>query len=423
MFDFLKYILANNRENERDIRGRKNGNHGENHNAIQREFKFDERVVKKEEISMVDVLPRDANQPLRGSKRRFSENLDYNVSVIASRLRDDNLAFEEFQVGSRGKRRLIITYLKDICNSGIVDEVRNRILSIDANTILDSSYLERNIENSNKSPFPQIEYSDRPEVIESGLLQGRVGILIDENPDILLAPTTFFDLMDTPEDAFGRWFVATTFFRIARYIMFFFAACLPAFYIALTSYNIGFIPTELTFLIAASKGVSPFPIYFEAFLMMGVVEAVRLVILRIPTQLGAAIALFTGLTLVGAGLAANIFGAPIVMVVTLTIITSFGIPNFDLRSSIRIIQFFTMIMTSLFGIFGFAVAFFYIATHMVTLKSFGVPYMAPLAPVEGSGWHHTIIRKSTPDLPKDETYQTSTEEEDNMDNERETDYE
>lgn len=357
----------------------------------------------------VEVVPRDVDQPLPGSKRRFSESLDFNLSVISSRLVDGNLAYEEFQIGSRAKRRVVIVYIKDICNPGLVEEVKARIRAIRAATILDGSYLARNIEDSQMSPFPQLENSDRPDVVESALLQGRVGIFIDDNPDILLAPTTFFDLMDTPEDAFGRWSVATTFFRIARYIMFFFAACLPAFYIALTSFNIEFLPTELVFFIAASKGSAPFPVYFEAFLMMGVVEAVRLVIIRIPTQLGAAIALFAGLTLVGAGLAANFFGAPIVMIVTLTIITSFGIPNFDLRSSVRMIQFFTMIMSSLFGIFGFAVSFFYIGIHMATLKSFGIPYMAPLAPMEGSGWAHTLIRIPPTNLPKDETYQTSTE--------------
>lgn len=357
-------------------------------------------------VSLVEVVPRDETQPLRGSKRRFSEVLDYNLSLMATRLPEANLIFEEYRIGSLAKRRVVIAYIEGICHPGILDEVRDRILAVRTTTILDSSYIERNIENSHLSPFPQIENTSRPEIAESALLQGRVGIFIDESPEALLAPTTFFDLMDTPEDAAGRWFIATTFFRFARYIMFFLAACLPAFYIALTSFNIEFLPTELAFYIAANKGGAPFPVYFEAFMMMGVVEAVRLVLLRLPSQLGTAIAVFSGLTLVGAGLLANIFGATIVMIVTLTIITSFGIPSFDLRSAVRMIQFFTMIMASLFGIFGFAVAFFYLGIHMTNLKSFGVPYMAPLAPIEGSGWPHTILRKAQTNLPEDETYQT-----------------
>ena len=139
-------------------------------------------------------------------------------------------------------------------------------------------------------------------------------------------------------------------------------------------------------------------------MMMGVVEAVRLILIRFPDPVGNAIAIFSGVTLVFAGLWAEIFGAIVVIIVTLTIITSFSIPNYDLRSSIRMIQFFTMIMTTMFGVFGFAVAFFSIATHLVTLKSFGIPYMAPLAPAEASGWGQTILREDSKDMPQDETY-------------------
>lgn len=354
--------------------------------------------------SVMDVAPRDAGQTLRGYKKHFHECLDYNVSLLKERLPDENLVFEQFIVGSRGKKKVVAVYLKDVANPGIVAEIRERVRAIEAETLLDSSYLERNIENSNLSPFPQVETTPQPDITESALLQGRIALLLDGSPEALLAPTTFFDLMDTPEDAYSRWFVAANFFRIARYIMFIMAASLPAFYIALTSHNPEMLPTRLAMLIAASAEGSPFPVYFEAFIMMGVVEAVRLILIRIPNQIGSAITIFAGIVLVGAGLAANIFGEIIVMIVTLTAIVSFSIPNFDLRSSIRIIQFFTMIMTAMFGLFGFAVAFFYIATHLVTLKSFGVPYMTPLAPAETSGWGHTVLRDNTVVMAQDETY-------------------
>ena len=356
------------------------------------------------QISFVDVVSRDAQFPLRGPKKRFSDSIEVNLLYLRELLQGDSLIFEQFIVGSRSKRKVVIAYLEDVAHPGIVTEVKNRLRAIRTESVIDSSFIERNIENSNLSPFPQVEATPRPDVVETGLLQGRVAILADGNSDALLAPTTFFDLMDTPEDVYTRWFIAASFFRAAKYIMFILAASLPAFYIALTTFNPEFLPTRITFIIARARGGAPFPIYLETFIMMGIVEAVRMMMIRIPTQLGATIALFSGLALVIAGLFSNVVTPVVLMVVTLTIICSFGIPNFDLRTALRIIQFFTMIMASLLGVFGFAIAFFNISIHLVTLKSFGIPYMAPLAPLEASGWLHTIARKSSEVMPQDETY-------------------
>jgi len=310
-------------------------------------------------------------------------------------------------MGTRAKKRVMIAYLENVANPGIVSEIKTRLSKNRTKPVLDSSYIERNIEDSNLSPFPQVETTPNPTVAESALLQGRVAIFVDQSPDVLLAPTTFFDLMDTTEDAFRRWHVASSFFKLARYILLIIAVSLPGFYIGLTSYNPELIPTRLAFIIAGSREGTPFPVYFEAFFMMGVVEAVRMVIIRLPTALGSTIALFAGLLLAGAGISINIIGVPITMVVTLTIIASFGIPNNDLRGAIRIIQFGTMIMSAILGVLGFAISFFYLTAHLVNLKSFGIPYMTPLAPMEGSGWEHTVLRGNTKEMPRDESYKPS----------------
>ncbi|SFG09170.1 spore germination protein KA [Desulfotomaculum arcticum] len=359
-------------------------------------------------IPLVEVIPRDIQQTIRGTRKRFLENLEYNLSLLAERLPGAELVGEHFSVGSLSKRKVALVYLKNKANPGIVSAIRERIQSIKAETVLDSSYIERNLENDRVSPFPQLETSLRPDVAESALLQGRIAVLVDGSPEVLLAPASFFDLMDIPSDAYSRWYVAASFFRIARYIMFGLAISLPGLYIALTSYNPELIPNSLLLLMLASREDVPFPIYFEAFAMMGVVEAIRMMMLRMPSNLGATIALFSGIALVGAGLAGNYISASVVIIVTLTMVSSFGIPNYDLRSASRMIQFFTMFMASFLGLFGFAVALFYIGIHLATLKSFGIPYLAPLAPAEASGWGHTILRESTVAMPRDETYKPRT---------------
>lgn len=360
------------------------------------------------QVPVVEAVPADNQQIVRGPKERFSGNLNLNLTRLWERLSGSDFIVEQFTVGSIAAKKVVLAYLQEKANREIVSEIRQRIRDIEAETILDSAYIERNIEDSAISPFPQVETSQRPDVVESALFQGRVVILVEGSPDALLAPVTFFDLMDTPDDAYSRWFVAGSFFKIARYIMFILAASLPGFYIALTSFNPELIPTKLAFLIAGSREGTPFPIYFEGFLLMGVAEAVRMMMVRLPTQLGSTLALFAGIVLIGAGISAKIISIPMTMIVTLTMISSFGIPNKDLRRAVRIIQFFTMFMTTILGLFGFGIAFIYITIHLSVLKSFGIPYMSPLAPLEGSGWGHTILRFNTKDMANDKTYKPNT---------------
>lgn len=355
-------------------------------------------------LPVINTVTRDTSQELRGSKLRFTENARYNLAVLKNLVSAPGLVAETITLGTSGPKEVIIAYIENIANRGIVKEIKQRLKAIKARTINESSYIQRNIEDSTLSPFPQIKATERPDVAVSALWQGRVTIILDGSPHILMAPCTFFELIDTPDDAYTRWFFAASFFRVARYIMLLLAICLPGFYIALLSYNPELVPTRLLLLILSSREGTPFPIYFEAFLMMGVAEAIRMMMIRIPTQLGSTVALFSGITLVIAGLISNVIGAGVVMIATLTVISSFGIPDYDLRSSIRIIQFFTMIVSSFLGLFGFATAFFIICIHLVTLKSFGISYMAPFAPLEESGWGHTILRENTKEMPIDETF-------------------
>lgn len=347
---------------------------------------------------------RNNMQISRGPKHVFIENIGPNLALLKRRLPDPNLHFKEFYLGSRSRTKVVLVYLSDLANPGIVSEVQARLADIRAEIIPDASYIERNIQDSTLSPFPQIEKTTRPDVVESALVQGRVGIFTDGSPDVLLAPSTLFDLLDTPDDAYRRWFVASSFFRLARIAMLGIATFLPALFIALTSYLPELIPDRLAFLISAYTESVPLPVYLEAFIMMGIAEAIRMVMLRMPNNMGQTVAMFTGLTLVIAGLYANIISAPVVIIVTLTVLSSMAIPDFDLRSSIRMIQFFSMLMATFLGIFGLVFAFFYITIHLVVLKSFGIPYLAPAAPTEGSGLGHTVLRQDSKAMPGDETY-------------------
>lgn len=354
--------------------------------------------------TLVRAIARDKEQLMRGPKLRFTEDVKTNLELLQSLVPSPELIAETISLGTLAPKKITLVYIGTIANPSIVSEVKRRIKTIKARTLYESSYIQRTIEDSTLSPFPQVKTSECPDVAVSALFQGRVAVLLDGSPNTLLAPCTFWDLMDTSEDAYSRWFIAASFFKIARYIMLLLAGCLPGFYIALLSYNPEMLPTRLLLLILNSREGTPFPVYFEVFLMMGIAEAVRMMLIRTPTILGSTVALFSGITLIIAGIYSNIIGSILVIVVTLTVLSSFGIPDYDLRSSIRIIQFMTMVISSFLGLFGFALSFFVICIHLSTLKSFGIPYMAPLTTMELSAWGHTLLRTNSKEMPIDDTY-------------------
>ncbi len=357
-----------------------------------------------EGFPIIRAIVRDRDQLIRGSKLRFTEDARYNLNLLKDLVPTSELIAETISLGNLAPKEVLLIYIGNIANISIVAEVKQRIKRIKTRTLYESSYIQRNIEDSTLSPFPQVEASERPDVAVSALFQGRVAVILDGSPNALLAPCTFWDLMDTTEDAYSRWFIAASFFKVARYIMLLLAGCLPGFYIAMLSYNPEMIPTMLLLLIMNSREGTPFPIYFEVFLMMGIAEAFRMMLIRTPSLMGSTVALFSGITLVIAGLLSNTIGPVLVIVVTLTVMSSFGIPDYDLRSAIRIIQFLTMILSSFLGLFGFALSFFLICIHLATLKSFGIPYMAPLVTMELGAWGHTLLRSNSKEMPIDETY-------------------
>ncbi len=213
---------------------------------------------------LLKTITHNTTQVLRGPKLRFVEDLQTNIELIKYLVPSKELVLETLSIGSSASITVALAYLKNVANPGIVNEVKNRVKSIKTRSLFDSSYIQRNIEDSALSPFPQVETTDRPDSTQSALWQGRVAIILDGSSDVLLAPCTFFELVDTPEDAYSRWFFAASFFKIARYIMLLFALCLPGFYIALLSFNPQLVPTQLLLLIVNSREGLPFPIYFEA---------------------------------------------------------------------------------------------------------------------------------------------------------------
>ncbi|MBP3950492.1 spore germination protein [Bacillus sp. YZJH907-2] len=328
---------------------------------------------------------------VRGPRNGFTENLRTNMMQLRRQIRDPNLHFDSIIVGRRSKKEAVISYIGGIADPKVVEEFKYRIESIDIDEVLETGYIEQWIEDSFLSPFPQLQNTERPDRVAGSLLQGYVAVLLDGTPFALYGPSTLATTIQSPEDYYERWEIATL-LRVVRYGAAFLATFLPAIYIALVSFHPGLIPSKLAFSIASTREGVPFPAVIEAFMMEITLELLREAGLRLPKPIGQTIGIVGGLVIGEAAVSAGIISPIMVIVVAITAISSFALPAYNLGISLRIIRFPIMVMSATFGLYGLIIAYIIINIHVANLKSFGVPYSTPFAPSLYSDWKDLVLR-------------------------------
>ncbi|MBO7747628.1 spore germination protein [Paenibacillus sp. MWE-103] len=328
---------------------------------------------------------------IRGSREGFNEIIRTNTALIRRILRDSRLRFESFKLGRRTKRDVVLIYIEGICNPTLKDEAVRRLKSIDIDDVAGSGTVEHLITDSFLSPFPLMLNSERPDKVTGGLLQGRLAILVDGDPFALIFPITFASNIHSPEDYYQHWII-TSATRMLRMLATFIATFLPAIYIALLEFHHGMIPSTLAFSIAGAREGVPFPAVVEAFVMESTLELLREAGIRLPKPIGQTIGIVGGLVIGEAAVAAGIVSPIMVIVVAVTAISSFSFPSYSFAIALRLIRFATMLAAAFFGLYGIILAFIAINIHFVNLKSFGVPYSAPLAPFFSRDWKDLFVR-------------------------------
>jgi spore germination protein KA len=326
-----------------------------------------------------------------GPREGFTENVRTNTSMIRRRIKSPKLKLESMKVGRLSKTEVVITYIEGIAESEIVEEVRTRLNRIDIDAIEDSGYIVEFIEDKPYSVFPQVLQTERPDRLVAGILEGRVGIIVENSPFALVVPVTFFQMMNSPEDYYGRFMMAS-FIRMIRYLFLHIALLFPSIYIAVTTFHQELLPTNLLFSVAASREKVPFPAIVEALLMEITFEALREAGLRLPRPIGSTVSIVGALVIGQAAVEAGIVSAPLVIVVSITGIASFMFPSYSLTGAIRLLRFIMMFLAAFLGFYGILLGVFFILVHLVQLRSFGVPYLAPLAPFNFNNLKDIIIR-------------------------------
>lgn len=339
---------------------------------------------------------RDINEPLtealvRGPRVGFTESLSDNTALLRRSGENGNLTLTKFKVGRREKKELVIAYMKEITDLELVNEVIKRIKKIDIDDVPESGYIEQLIEDNYLSPFSQVQSTERPDRVISAMMEGRVAILLDGTPFALIAPVTFSMLLQSPEDYYERW-IPGTLLRLLRFGAAFVTLFAPALYISFISFHPGLIPTKLAISIIGSREGVPFPSLIEALLMEIAIEILREAGLRLPKPIGPAMGIVGGLIIGEAAVQAGIVSNIMVIVVAITAISSFALPNYSAGISLRILRFIAMFSAALFGLYGVILFFLFLCSHLVKLKSFGVPYVSPAVPYQISDWKDFMVR-------------------------------
>jgi len=351
------------------------------------------RAITIETKGWVDrgIIESSSQTLVRGPKDSFNETLRTNTMLIRRRIKDKRLRVESRQIGRISKTEVAVMYIEGIANDKIVKEVHERLDRIDIDGIIDSSYIEQMIQDHPYSLFPTVHNTERPDTVASSLMCGYVAIVVDNSPFVLIVPGLFITFTQAAEDYYHNFYFIT-FIRLIRFFSLLLALLTPGIYIAVTTFHQEMLPTSLLISISNQREGVPFPVFIEALLMELTFEILREAGIRMPRAIGSAMSIVGALILGEAAVNAGIVSSFTVIIVSLTAICSLIIPSYHISISIRVTRFIFMILGAVFGLFGVISGLVVLGLYLCSIRSFGVPYMYPFAPLNYEGLKDSIIR-------------------------------
>jgi spore germination protein KA len=328
---------------------------------------------------------------IKGPKDSFTENISTNISLIRSRIQNAKLRVKLTKVGSVTKTDVGIMYIEGIADHNIVMEAMNRIEKIKIDSILEGNYIEEAVRDTRKTIFPLMESSERPDVVAANLIEGKISIIIQGTPFVLILPVYFIQLFQSPEDYYENN-VFSSFLRLIRIGAFLLNMYASAIYLALITHHQGLIPTTLMVTLMAQRERVPFPAIIELLLMELAFEILREAGVRMPRAIGPAVSIVGALILGQAAVEAGFVSAAIVIIVATSAINSFTLPNTNIVNVARGLRFLIIFSSAFIGFYGILLFTLCILVHLCSLRSFGVPYFAPFAPFRKGDQKDSLVR-------------------------------
>ncbi|MGM7703587.1 spore germination protein [Pseudalkalibacillus sp. Hm43] len=359
---------------------------------IQLRQKSDEcLLIKALSSSTREVAAPEIEFSVLGPKEAFVESLDTNIHLIRKRLPDIHLNAKEIKVGTRSHTRINILYVSTVANEENVQTVIQRIENIEFDQISDSSFITQLIADNQNSPFPQLIDTERPDRVASVLGEGKVAIVVDGSPQVLIGPTNLLEFFSAFEDYFLNWHLATT-FRLIRMFSVFFSVLATPIYVAVMTFHYELIPKDLLSTLITSRSTVPFPPILEALILELTIELLREAGARLPTKVGQTIGIVGGIVIGTASVEAGLTSNVLLIIVALSALASFTTPVYKMGNTIRLIRFPFLFFAQLWGLLGIVICFCFVLVHLLRLESLGRPYLQPLFPPRIADFKDTIVR-------------------------------
>lgn len=316
---------------------------------------------------------------ISGPKDSFIEHFNTNVGLIRKRIKNPYLKLESLNIGKYTNTKVGIMYIDTIYKPEIKERIINKLKKINLDGIIDSAYLKKYLSKSH-SLFPTIKNTERPDLASQALLEGKIIIITDNSPDILILPSFFIDYFHTSDDYYQKHF-NITFIRIIRLFAFLIAILFPAYYIAITTFNVDFIPINLLVNFIAQRSNVPFPAFIEALFMIITFEILRESDMRIPSSQGTAISILGGLVLGDAAVSAGIISPIMIIVIAISAISGLLFQSMEVVNAIRFWRFILIILASLLGLYGIFIGILLIIINLSDTQSLDSDYLYPFAPI------------------------------------------
>jgi spore germination protein KA len=345
---------------------------------------------------------RDPNEPPselvpQGPHVGFVESLQSNVALLRQRVRERHLRWRRVVVGQHSHVAAALVYVEGLVRPELLAAVEERLRRAAPGTPTDTAMLEEWLTNVSGALFPTMESTERPDTAAAAVLEGRVVVLLEGSPVAGIAPAVFAHLMNVPMDYYNRSFDATL-KRTVRLLAFIASLTLSPFFVAVVSINQELLPARLFISIAQTRLGVPLPAVAEVLAMEVVVEMVREAGLRMPGSMGQTISIVGAVVIGQSAVIAGLISAPAVVVVSLGYIASAVVPALDARAALRAIRFPLILLAAVFGLFGLVWGLMLLFVYLLALESFGVPYLAPVAPRRHRGLQDTVRRLPLTDL-------------------------
>lgn len=355
-------------------------------------------------LSVIKVEKRSISEPtiekdVKGAQEAFIESINTNISILRRKIKNERLKFKTLILGDITNQSVALAYIEGIANPEIIETMYNKIKTIQFDGLLGVGYIEQLIADNQITPFPHYLTTERPDKVVASLLEGKLAILLDGTPFVLIAPVSFFSFMQALDDYTGNWMVHSL-NRLLRIFGLLIAVFLPALYIAIVSYHYYMIPLNLLIPLAESRARVPFPPIIEVLILETTLEMLREATIRLPTFIAASVGVVGGLIIGQAAVDAGVVSNIIIIVVAVTAIASFLIPNYDMALTIRYIRFLVMFFASIFGIIGVIICGVFLLAHLVILESMGEPYFKPMFPFNRKDFKDLFLRPQLKNLRK-----------------------